>query len=97
MTRSGGLAGLRQTASADEADLSPGERDELRRLVQGARFFSLPARLLAARPAPDRFRYRIAVRDGRRRREVIAEEEALTEELRELVRFLERRSGPTRR
>jgi len=97
LTRSGGLAGLRQAAAVDDAALPPQERDELLRLAAAADLWSLPERLEASRAEPDRFRYRIAVDDGARRRELSVAEEAMPEALRPLVRWLEARAHPARR
>ncbi len=90
LTRTGGLAGLRQEASVDDAALSPGERAELARLVAAAGVFTLPP-AAGPPPAPDRFRYRLVVEDGDRRLELRVAEEALPEGLRRLVRWVEGR------
>ena len=68
LSRTGGFGGLGQAASVDEASLGPAEREELRRLVVEADLWSLPSDLAAPSPAPDRFRYRLTVEDGERRR-----------------------------
>lgn len=89
LVRTGGFAGLRQASSVDEDSLGPEERHELRRLVEGADLWSLPADLSPAAPAPDRFRYRLTAEDGDRRLEVRVSEEAAPERLRALLRWLE--------
>jgi hypothetical protein len=91
LTRTGGLAGLRQKTVVDDTALPPPERAELRRLVAKAALFSLPSELSGPSPAPDRFRYRLSAEDGGRRCDVRAAEETLPEELRRLVRWLEER------
>jgi hypothetical protein len=90
LVRSGGFAGVQRTAAVDGAALPPAERDALHALVAGAAFFALPAALPA--PAPDRFRYRLTVEeDDGRSHTVVADEAAMPEALRELVRWVERR------
>jgi hypothetical protein len=91
LSRTGGFGGLSQSASVDEDALEPGERDQLRRLVAEADLWSLPADLSGPAPAADRFRYRITAEDGGRRHEIRVREEALPDELRPLVRWLEGR------
>lgn len=97
LSRTGGFGGLRQAASVDEASLGLEEREELRRLVAEADLWSLPSELVAPSPAPDRFRYRLTVEEGERRREIRVGEEALPDGLRPLVRWLEQRGRPGRR
>ncbi len=96
LSRTGGFGGLGQAASVDEDTLAPEEREELRRLVADADLWSQPAELSAPSPRPDRFRYRITAEEGGRRREIRAGEEALSEPLRRLVRWLEERARPAR-
>jgi hypothetical protein len=95
LTRTGGIGGLRQTLALDAGLLTEGEREELARLVAAAGLWSAPARLAARTPAPDRLRYRLAVEDGPRRRELRADEEALPAPLLRLVRWVEERAVPT--
>ncbi len=98
LDRSGGFGGIGHSSSVDEASLGPEDRECLRRLVADADLWSLPADLTgpASAPAPDRFRYRITVEDGGRRREIRAAEGALPDGLRALVRWLEERGRPGR-
>ncbi len=96
LSRTGGFGGLGWTASADEAALGAKEREELRRLVAEADLWSLPSAPAAPPAAPDRFRYRLTVEDGKRRREIRVGEEALPDGLQQLVRWLEQRGRPGR-
>jgi hypothetical protein len=91
--RTGGFGGLGQTAAVDDSTLADDEREELRRLVEHADPWSLPDDVPGPAPAPDRFRYRLTVEDGERRREIRVREEALPETLRPLVRWMEDRIG----
>jgi Emfourin len=95
LTRTGGFGGLRQASALDAAWLTPGERAELRRRLEEAGFWTSPASIAAAAPAPDRLRYRLAVEDGPRRHEVLAAEEAAPEPLLALIRWVEERARPT--
>ncbi len=92
LVRSGGFAGLRRTTAIDGAALGPADADALRALVDGARFFALPAAMPA--PQPDRFQYRLTVEEGGRSHTVVVDEAALGAELGALVRWLEARAHP---
>jgi hypothetical protein len=91
LTRSGGFGGISQRFAVDEGGLAPKAGAELRRLVDGAAPWSLPAGLAGPAAAPDRFTYRLTVEDGARRRELRFTEQAMTDALAELVRWLEAR------
>jgi hypothetical protein len=91
LVRTGGFGGPGLSATVDEDALAPAERDELRRLVADADPWSLPAELASPSPRPDRFRYRLTVEEGARRREIRFAEEVLPDRLRPLVRWLELR------
>ncbi len=102
LTRAGGFGGFAQTFAVDGDRLTARERSELERLVAAAGVWSAPAELVARTPAPDRFRYRLSIEDGEaadaggvRRRELRADEEAMPEPLRALVRWVERRGQRT--
>jgi hypothetical protein len=97
LTLTGGVAGARVRRDLDGSALTARDRDHLERLLAEAGFWSAPARIESRSPAPDRLRYRLAVEDGERRREVLAAEEAMPEPLRALVRWVEARSKPARR
>jgi hypothetical protein len=89
LTRSGGFGGVRQTFTVDEAALAPADRAELSRLAAAADLWNLPAELSVPAPAPDRFTYRLHAEDGARTKDVRFSELAMTEGLRELVRWVE--------
>jgi hypothetical protein len=97
LTRTGGLAGLRQAAAVDDAALPPAERAELHELVAAADPWSLPKDVGPAGPSPDRFRYVLRLSEGARSHEIRASEESLPEALKALVRWLESRSRPVAR
>jgi hypothetical protein len=91
-TRTGGVGGQRLRGSLDGDALPEEEREELARLLADAGFWTGPADLAAPERAPDRFRYRLLVEDGARRREIRATEEAMPDPLRALVRWVEARA-----
>ncbi len=91
LDRTGGFGGAARRFEVDEASLASSDRAELRRLVAGAALASLPEVLTVPAPAVDRFTYRLTVEEGAERREVRFTELAMTEGLRELVRWVEGR------
>lgn len=86
--RSGGFAGMRLTTQIDTAMLPSTEADRLRRLLEEAHFFELPATLKSNLPGGDRFQYRITVEEGGKRKEVFADDAAAPETLRPLIDYL---------
>lgn len=91
LTRSGGFGGAVQRFEVDEDHLAPEERAELRRLLAAAGLDALPRELMVPAPAVERFTYRLTVQEGARTRSVRFGELAMTEGLRELVRWVEAR------
>lgn len=88
----GGIAhfpGLSKPVVIDSARLSEDKATELRRLVEGAQFFSLPPQAnKPQRGAADYFRYTITVEEGERRHTVQVTDPVADSGLRELVAFL---------
>jgi len=89
LERSGGFAGVRRVARLDPGRLPAADEERLRAAADAAGFFALPPEVRAAKAAPDRFTYRLEMEDGARRRDVRFDEEAASEELRELVELVE--------
>ena len=89
LVQSGGFAGLRVGKIADTDGLPAGDGEELRDLVEAAGFFDLPERIGFPPKHADRFQYRIGVEDGGRQKTVLVSEEALTDQLKALVRWLQ--------
>jgi hypothetical protein len=85
--RSGGFAGLRLATTVDVDKLPADEAAELKRLVDAADFFRLPATLKATRGA-DQFTYRLTVEAGNRQHTVEVSENAAPESLRPLLQRL---------
>ncbi len=94
--RSGGFAGLRLEATVDTASLPAEMADTLRRLVQAAHVFDLPAVMAPEGPGADRFCYQLTVEDSGRRQSIEACEPAIPGELWPLLRFLTARARPPR-
>lgn len=89
LVQSGGFAGLRVGKIADGDALPAGDAEKLKDLVQAAGFFDLDERIGLPPKHADRFQYRIGVEDGDRQKSVLVAEEALTEPLKALVRWLQ--------
>jgi hypothetical protein len=102
----GGLAhfpGLSQPTLIDGAALPAEEADELRRLVEAARFFDRPSTVGAPSPgAADYRRYTISIEEGGRQHTVTLVDPVADPDLQKLLRFLQakaralRRAGPAR-
>lgn len=86
--RSGGFAGLRLSAAFDTDLLPPETADALRRLVEEADFFGLPAILPGSPNAADIYQYVVTVEDGARSHTVTVSEDAASDTLRQLFDYL---------
>jgi len=86
--QTGGIAGLRFATTVDTAGLSPEDAQKLRRMVDEADFFNLPAHIVSPRPQPDRFQYKLKVQGDNRQHSVTVSEEALPGGLAPLVKWL---------
>lgn len=91
LTRTGGFGGAAQTFEVDEDRLDPAERAALRGLLAAADLDALPHELTVPAPAVERFTYRLTAEDGPRTGSVRFTELAMTEGLRDLVRWIEGR------
>jgi hypothetical protein len=89
LVQSGGFAGLRVGKIADTDALPAGDAEQLKDFVEAAGFFDLAERIGFPPKHADRFQYRIAVEDGSRQKSVLVSEEALTDQLKALVRWLQ--------
>ncbi len=89
LVQSGGFAGLRVGKIADTDALSAADAEELTQLVEAAGLFELAERIGFPPRHADRFQYRIGVDDGDRQKSVLVAEEALTDPLKALVRWLQ--------
>jgi hypothetical protein len=86
--RTGGFAGMRLTKVIDTATLPAEEKNQLRRLVDAADFFHLPATLISNSPQPDRFQYRLTVEENTQQHTVVVSEQAVPGTLRPLIECL---------
>ena len=87
-SRSGGVAGMRWTTTVDEARLTAKEVVRLRRLIEDANFFKLPANITSPNSGPDRFQYELTIGDETRQHSVTVSEEAASPVLRPLLDWL---------
>jgi hypothetical protein len=94
LTRTGGLAGMRRTATVDTAALDPSRAEALERLFRQAELegpSSAPAR---SRPAPDRFRYTLTVEEAGQQRTVQFGEEGAPDSVQRFVEAVWREAEP---
>ncbi len=89
--QSGGFAGLNRRLEIDTEELKSIDAVVLMMLIDEANFFSLPARIISPRPQPDRFSYSITVTTNEGTHTVNVSEEAITEGVEKLVRWLRER------
>lgn len=87
--RSGGFAGMHLRATLDTDELTAEEAQELRRLVEEAGFFGLPARTPPAEGA-DRFAYTITVSEAGRTHTVETSDGSVPDQLQPLLVRLNR-------
>jgi hypothetical protein len=88
--RSGGFAGLRLNAAFDTEALPTETADALRRLVEDADFFALPAIIAGNPAAADLYQYVVTVEDDTGSHTVTASEDAASDALRQLIQYLMR-------
>jgi hypothetical protein len=86
--QSGGFAGLRFSTVIDTDELPSGKGRQLIQMVEAADFFNLPARIVSPRPQPDRFQYKLMIREDGRQHSVTVSEEAMPVSLGPLVKWL---------
>ena len=87
--RSGGFAGLRIKADIDIESLPFEQAENIRRMLQEAGFFDLPAVVPALPHGADRFQYNLAIEDNGKHHSVeIHETETLPEPLKPLLKLL---------
>ncbi|HEY9728438.1 MAG TPA: protealysin inhibitor emfourin, partial [Chroococcales cyanobacterium] len=80
--------GMRLTKVVDASTLPPEEKNQLRRLVDAADFFRLPATLISTGPQPDRFQYRLTLEEDTQQHTVLVSEQAVPGTLRPLIEWL---------
>ena len=88
LERTGGVAGIRLSATLDAQRLAPRQATQLRQWIEIADFFNLPRKIARPAPQPDRFQYKLSVTHGRRRHVIVVAEAGLSAALRPLVEKL---------
>jgi hypothetical protein len=90
--RSGGFAGISTVVPPiDSHSLSSGEQDELRDMVNRAKFFELPKETPLPKKGADYYKYTITIEDDENKRShtIKTNDETLPPELGPLVDYLE--------
>ena len=95
--RSGGIAGLRLSATIESDSLSRQEADELSKLVEDAGFFDLPADITGPKAQPDQFVYDVTVETEARRHTVRVDDSTAPARLQPLLDWLSRAVRRSRR
>ena len=87
-SRSGGVAGIRLTATLDTERLPPQEAARLRRLISTACFFDQPSSLKSSTSEADRFQYQVTVEEGDRIKKVEIDESCIPRTFQPLIDYL---------
>ena len=87
-SRSGGVAGIRLTATLDTERLTPQEAARLRRLISTACFFDQPSSLKSSTSGADRFQYQVTVEEGDRIKKVEIDESCIPRTFQPLIDYL---------
>ena len=91
LERSGGLIGIPLTNVVDAKDLPPTLVDTLKKIMVNAKSYSSPLKS-TPRGAADHFTYKILIKDGINQSVIECNEYNIHDELKSLIRYLERNS-----
>ncbi|HEY9613052.1 protealysin inhibitor emfourin [Allocoleopsis sp.] len=86
--RTGGFAGMTITKVVDTTTLPAEDSNQLRRLVDAADFFHLPATIITKSRQPDRFQYHLTIQEDNQQHTVVVSEQAVPSSLRLLIEWL---------
>ena len=86
--RTGGVGGIRLTATLDTEVLPPEEGARLRRLITASSFFDQPTSRASPPRGADRFQYQVTVEDGDRIKKVEIDESSVPTAFRPLLDYL---------
>jgi hypothetical protein len=89
--RSGGLTGIPMTNEVDAKDLPSTLVTTVKKIMVNAKSFSLPL-MSTPRGAADHFTYKILIQDGIKKSVIECNEYNIQDELRSLIRYVERNS-----
>jgi hypothetical protein len=95
--RTGGFAGMRQSATIDTASLLAEQTRALENAIEAAHFFDLPAQMAAPAQAADYFHYRVTIEAEAKRHTVDVDEPAASPELQMLLQQLTQLARTARR
>lgn len=87
-SRSGGFSGLRLTISIDVEQLAGDEAATVKKLIDQAGFFNLPARLDTGTAGADRFEYKVSITAIDRSHTVVMSESAVPDRVQPLIDHL---------
>lgn len=86
--RTGGFAGIRSAKVFDTDALSTEEATQLHDLIEEADFFHLPPNINGNATRPDRFQYKLIVKDRDRQHAVTVSEQSIPTNLKPLLEWL---------
>lgn len=89
--RSGGFTGIAVDKTIDSLQLEKKERELVWQMIDGSRFFSLPAEK-KGKPQPDKFNYKITIQTAGKKHMIECSQTSVPDSLKELIRYLVEKS-----
>jgi hypothetical protein len=86
--RVGGFTGIPVKVEVDSNDLSPGERNDLHKMIIESRFFELEQSNESLNAMPDRFQYTLSIEGNEKKHTMNLYEQEIPDDLRVLLRYL---------
>lgn len=86
--RSGGFAGVTLSSKLDPDDLPEDEAIQARKLIDEAKLFEQPKQIKSRSPTPDRFEYKLTIREKGKRRTIVVGDQSTPANLKPLIDFL---------
>lgn len=86
--RSGGFAGITLSTELDPDDLPEKDAAQARKLIDDAKLFEQPKQIKSRSPMPDRFEYKLTIREKGKRRTVVVGDQSTPANLKPLIDLL---------
>ena len=95
--RSGGFANISSTVDIDTSTLPASKVKQVQKLLAKARFFDQPTRALGSPQARDEYQYQVKITDGDRTHTIETSDTALSQDLVNLIEWLEKEAAAHRK
>lgn len=90
--RSGGFAGVTLSSELNPDDLPDAEAEQARKLIDAANLFEQPKQIKSRSAMPDRFEYKLTIRDKGKQRTIVVGDESTPANLKPLIDLLMERA-----